>query len=409
MGFVLPRLDFGTNGAIFKTKPQSERAWENTATQAPTHIPYLSTIFKITMPILCMKSEVLGASNQTVLYQHDPLTLTVSTQPDERAIALLRQTTYGTKGVRYRQTGQAEKIHQLHNPYFFHLYHQHELIGFYCLDQRPIGFPGASVMGYYGRYLAVQDEVQGNGYGQLLKSIAIDYIEHNAPTPYLFYSYIEAQNIRSMSASLKEGFAAVAQLKTYMFRRFSPKIDPRFRHSSSVDPARVLKLIEGQFAQYGFQNFININYQRQYFTLEENGRILAGVQANPVVWQLVHIPGKAGPLIKHIAPFIPGLRRFFNPNKQAFVVLEGVYVEQTRPDLLPILLESVLAHFNHHTAMWQIDEKDPLIHLLKSPQLGRFSQFQPGVTTLIMVKGVGLPPTVDLSDDPAYVSCFDYS
>lgn len=356
-----------------------------------------------------MKRHQTVTPQQTTLYERDLLSLTVSAQIDERAIALIQQTTYGTEGVRYRQTGQENKINRLHNPYFFHLYQHQELIGLYCLDQRPVGFPGASFPGYYGRYLAVREDVQGKGYGQLLKTCAVDYIGQNASAPYLFYSYIEAKNTRSMAASLKENFTSVAQVKTFMFRRFSPKIDARFKEASLTHPAQIQKLVQIQYAKYGFQNFLNINYQNQYFTLEEGGHVLAGVQANPIFWTLVHIPGKLGPFIKYVAPFVPGLRRFFNPSRQAFVALEGVYVQNGRTELLPILLESVLAHFNLHTAMWQIDEKDPLIRLLTNPQMGPFSQFQPGVTTHVMVKSVGLHPTVELGKDPAYVSCFDYS
>lgn len=360
-------------------------------------------------PKLAVKPFQPVTSRQTTLYEHNSLSLSVSAQVDERAVALLQQTTYGTEGVRYRQTGQETKIHQLNNPYFFHLYWRHELIGLYCLDQRPVGFPDTSVSGYYGRYLAVRENVQGKGYGQLLKTTAIDYIGQNVSAPYLFYSYIEAKNTRSMAASLKENFMSVAQIKTFMFRRFSPKIDARFKVASLTHPAQALMLVQNQYAGYGFQNFLNINYQNQYFTLEEDGHVLAGVQANPIFWTLVHIPGKLGPLIKYVAPFVPGLRRFINPSRQAFVALEGVYVQNGRTELLPILLESVLAHFNLHTAMWQIDEKDPLILLLTNPQMGPFSQFQPSVTTHVMVKAVGLPPTVELGRDPAYVSCFDYS
>lgn len=355
-----------------------------------------------------MKSVSIVASNP-IIYRRDSLSIRVSSQADEQAITLLQQTTYGTTGVRYRQTGQPEKIHQLHNPYFFHLYQHQELIGFYCLDQRSLGFPAASVAGYYGRYLAIRDDWQGRGFGQLLKSTAISHIQQNVPPPYLFYSYIEEKNTRSMAASIKENFNSVTQLKTYMFRRFSPRKDPRFRRIASSDLVQVQSLVKSQFAQYDFQNFININHQNHYFTLEENGCVLAGVQANPILWQFVQIPGKLGPLIKHVAPFIPGLRRFFNPARQTFVVLEGVYLAKNYTGLLPVLLESVLAYFNLHTAMWQIDEKDPLINRLTSPEMGRLSQFQPGVTTHVMVKSVDLPASVEPGQGPAYVSCFDYS
>ena len=356
-----------------------------------------------------MKSAVIIESKQVLLYQRGALTLFVSAQADPDAIRLLKHTTYGTEGIRYRQTGQADKICHLHKPYFFQLYSHEQLIGYYCLDQRPVGFPSASFLGYYGRYLAVKDDYQGKGFGQLLKSTAINYLTKSAPLPHLFYSFIEEKNTRSVKASLKENFVSVAQFKTYMFRRFSPKVDSRFQITSLVDPANALKLVQRQFAHYGFQNFININYQNHYFTLEENGQVIAGVQANPIIWKLVHIPGMLGPIIRHIAPTLPGLRRFFNPSSQSFVVLEGVYVDKNRPDLLPVLLESVLAHFKIHTAMWQIDAKDPMLELIKGQKMGMLSQFQPEVTTHLMVKAVGFPATFDLAKDPAYMSCFDYS
>ncbi|MEZ0542714.1 GNAT family N-acetyltransferase [Fibrella arboris] len=356
-----------------------------------------------------MKSNHSTASGQTTLYQEAALRLCVSTVADKQAVALLQHTTYGTEGIRYCQTGQEAKISQLYNPYFFHLYQQQELIGLYCLDQRPVGFPGESFSGYYGRYLAVRDDVQGKGYGQLLKTTAINYIRQNVSAPYLFYSYIEGKNTRSMAASMRESFESVAKLRTFMFRRFSPKKDVRFKVVSSNDTDKILNLVRSQYAGYGFQNFLNINYNNNYFVLEENGRILAGVQANPIVWKLVHVPGKLGPFIRYVAPLVPGLRRFFNPERQSFVALEGVYIEESHSELLPVLLESVLSHFEMHTAMWQIDHKDPLNQLLNSPNMGHLSQFQPGVTTHVMVKAVGLPSTVELSRTPAYVSSFDYS
>lgn len=356
-----------------------------------------------------MKSAVVIESGQVLLYQQGSLSLFVSTQADPDAINLLHHITYGTEGIRYRQTGQEDKICQLNDPYFFQLYNRQKLVGFYCIDQRQVGFTETSVTSYYGRYLAVQDDFQGKGYGQLLKSTAIIYLTKRETLPHLFYSFIEAKNTRSMKASLKESFVSVSQFKTYMFRRFSPKIDSRFQIASLVDPASALKLVQRQFAQYSFQNFININYQNHYFTLEENGQVLAGVQANPIVWKLVHIPGMLGTIIRHVAPAVPGLRRFFNPPRQSFVVLEGVYVDKNRPDLLPVLLESVLAHFKIHTAMWQIDEKDPVMAFIKGQKMGILSQFQPGVTTHLMVKAIGLPATIELSKDPAYMSCFDYS
>ncbi|RYF45411.1 MAG: hypothetical protein EOO39_51340, partial [Cytophagaceae bacterium] len=86
-----------------------------------------------------------------------------------------------------------------------------------------------------------------------------------------------------------------------------------------------------------------------------------------------------------------------------------VYLREGQVELLPLLLESVLAHFKVHTALWQFDVKDPFIQLLNSHPMGWLSQFQPGVTTHVMVKAVDLPPAIQLGKEPVYVSSFDYT
>lgn len=356
-----------------------------------------------------MTSFATSAQQPSIVYQQDSLFLLVSTKPDPNIIALLQQTVYGTEGIRYRQTGQAERISQLVNPFFFQLYDQQTLIGLYCLDQRPVGFRGQYIPGYYGRYLAVRADKQGKGYGRLLKSTAVDFVAQHHQDPYLLYSYIEAKNTRSMAASVHEQFTSVAKLSTFLFRRFSPRIDARFRTLSPDESALAQRLVAAQYAQYGFQHFTHINQYQSYYVLEEAGQIVAGVQASPIQWQFVHIPGRLGPLIRHVAPHIPGLRRFFNPSRQSFLTVEGVYIAPGREELLAPLLESALAQFGQHTVMWQIDERDPLRSLLSDHRMGWLSQFQPGVTTHVLVKAVDLPVSIDLRNDPVYVSSFDFS
>lgn len=354
-----------------------------------------------------MTSSAIKAPQHTLLYQHERLSLILSDKADQQAIPLLQQTTYGTRGVRYRQTGQEKKINRLNNPFFFHLYNHTELIGFYCLDQRPVNFPNAKVGAYYGRYLVVREDVQGKGYGQLLKTTATTYVAQHEAKPYLLYSYIEAKNSRSLAASYNENFQSVAQLKTFLFRRFSPKKDKRFQLISNPD--KLMSFVKTQYSYYGFQHFKVTHDQGLYFTLEEDGQLLACIRANPICWQFIELQGRLGPLLKQLAPLLPGIRRFFNPAKQEFVVIDGVFLQSGHENLLPVLLESVLAYFGLHTIMWQIDQKDPMIDWLTGPQMGVFSQFQAEVTTHVMVKTEGLPTTIVPGREPVYVSSFDYS
>lgn len=356
-----------------------------------------------------MSVEIVPPTEPTLLVRNKSLTLSVKSVADVAAVNLLKNTIYGTNGVRYRQTGQEKKVGQLHNPFFFHLYVSETLQGFYCLDHRLVNIGRETVDGFYGRYLAVNQSVQGKGYGRLLKTSAVKYITESVSSPHLFYSYIEEKNTRSLSTSEREGFCSVATLKTFIFRRYSPVTDRRFGIASVVDRTTILALLDQQYQNYSLKNFDRIGYDNSYFILRESGQIVAGVQANRACWQFIDMPGKKGWALMNLAPLVSVSRRFFNPTQQAFAVLEGLYLKEGKQNLLPVLLESVLAHFNLHSLMWQIDEQDPFIRLLTKNMMGPLSGFEADVRTHIMVKAVDLDAGLILTQQPKYVSCFDYS
>jgi GNAT superfamily N-acetyltransferase len=343
------------------------------------------------------------------IYQDGKLDILVQEAVGLSGIALLKRTAYGTNGVRYQHTGQEQKIHQLRKPLFFQLVQGEELIGLYCLDERYVQAGNQHVAAFYGRYLAVDDRHQGKGYGRLLKQEAIRYVEQHATTPLVFYSYIEEKNARSLAISLREGFRSVAILKTFIFRRYSPQTDPRFRQAAPQQIDGIRNLLQPAYANYTFKNFAHIGYQSNYFVLQEGNEIIAGIQANPVRWRFLNMPGLGGWAMMHLLPVLSATRRFFNPANFAFVVLEGLYLKQGAEGSLYALLESVLAHFGLHSALWQIDTNDPHISLLASSKAGPLSGFKKDIRTHVLIKAVGVDEGQLALDLPQYISCFDFA
>ncbi|MDQ1090444.1 hypothetical protein [Siphonobacter sp. SORGH_AS_1065] len=327
---------------------------------------------------------------------------------DPPAIDLLQSTLYGTKGIRYQQTGQERKIGLLYNPLFFHLYVDGTLQGIYCLDQRTIQCPW-EIEGFYGRYLAVAESSQGNGYGQLLKNVAVAFVKDSCKFPYLLYSYIEGKNTRSIALSKKLDFKSIAQLKTCVFRRMFPSKDRRFVQAYPLEEPKLMNEVESFYSHYGLQTFGKIGYQDNYFVLKEGEEYMAGVQANPVTWKFKQMPGFVGKLMMNLFPKVPGLRRLFQPT-YSFLALEGIFYKKGREDLVPLLLESLLAHFKLYTALVQADEKNPIQELFKG-KMGLLSGFQGGVTTHVMIKGNLLTEEQlqQLSQVPVYISSFDFT
>ncbi|MVM42090.1 hypothetical protein GO730_37850 [Spirosoma sp. HMF3257] len=295
------------------------------------------------------------------------------------------------------------------NPFFFHLYISEILQGIYCLDHRLVTYPFGSTNAFYGRYLAIPESAQGKGYGRLLKTSAVNYIAGTINSPYLFYSFIEEKNTRSLSLSKQMNFASVARLKTFVFRSLHPQSDARLKRVLPVDLPEIISLLEVYYADYGLVNFDKIGYHQNYFTLIAEGQVLAGVQANPVTWKFSQMPNWTGWFLMNVLPSIPYLKRLFHP-AYSFLALEGIYLATGHEQLLPVLLESVLAYFNLNSALFEVDCQDKRITPLLA-RMGLLSGYQAGVTTHAMIKtcGLSLNQIAQLQESLVYCSSFDFT
>ena len=359
---------------------------------------------------MCGEPTVLYLENFGVVDGAE-LMLTITPTLAPAGLTILQNAVYGTHGIRYVQTGQEIKSANLIDPLYFHLYRKDRLVGVYCLDRRMLSGFGQPMMGFYGRYLAVADSALGLGYGRLLKQQAVNYVEGHTPRPSLFYSYIEEKNVRSMAISERAGFQSIARLRTFFFRRWRPVADNRVEQATPADLREVVTLLSQAYHGHSFRTFARIGYGHNYYVLRERGRIVAGVQANPVGWQFrqVTLGGflHLGDVFINAISHTPLLGRLFNLNDYRFAALEGLYVQPGREELLPVLLDSILHRLRLHTAMFMIDEKDPLINLLTN-LAGGLSGFKDDVQTHLMAKLVG-PGEVNPGMLPAYVSSFDYT
>lgn len=335
------------------------------------------------------------------------LQLTVGPIASAATVALLQQTTYGTHGPQYRHTGQAEKVARITGPHFFELWQGDELAGTYCLSRRLVPTPVGPVPGYYGRYLAVAAAHQGHGYGHLLKQEAVRHIERTQPGPHLFYSYVEGANARSLQISAKAGFHALAQLEALAFGRLYPKTDARFSQLPAAEQPAMQARLAAAYQSHSLVQFDYLFDDDSYFVLRENGEIIAGVQANPVRWRIVAMPGISGKFMLGVLPHVPVLKRLINPARHEFAALEALYVQPGREPALLALLESVLAHFSYTSALVMLDTTSPLhSYLRNSGKLGLLQALKQPTYSQVLAKLNGLPqaPT-----PPLYASAFDYT
>lgn len=348
-------------------------------------------------------------AEKKVIYQVGELYISVEPTFDDSIVNLLKKTTYGTKGPKYQHTGQAIKLQNIKNPFFFKLQKAGETIGFYCLCEREIWVGTENYLGYYGRYLAVDEKHQGNYYGKLLKSVAVEYVEKNSISPSILYSYIEENNTRSLSISQKSGFSSIATLETIIFSRLYPQADNRVVRINSEELSFVLEKLELQHSQTILRTFENINYQNNYFVIKQNGRIVAGLQANPVRWKIMDMEGVGGKVMLKVLPHIPILKRLINPEKYNFLAIEGIFMTPYSESFLYDLIEGVLHYFSMSSALFQLDSQSPYLKLFKKKKkLGLLNAIKKDVKTQVMIKSINLNKSA-IQRGEAYVSSFDFT
>lgn len=345
---------------------------------------------------------------KSIIFREGDITITVEKSIDDSIIDLLKATIYGTSGSKYQHTGQEIKLQNLKNPLFFNLRNQDETIGFYCLCEREIRVNSENYLGYYGRYLAVDESCQGKGYGKLLKKIAMEYVEANSISPSILYSYIEENNTRSLTVSQKLGFTSITTLETIIFSQLYPKANNRVSRINEEELPEIIIELELQNAHTIFRTFENINYQNNYFVLKENGKIVAGLQANPTRWKIIEMEGIGGKILLKVLPHIPILKRLINPKKYDFLAIEGIFIKLGSKDYLYPLLEGVLHHFSMTSALIELDCKSSILKLFKEKgDLGLLNAIKKNIKTHVMIKFFNCNTPIPQGE--AYVSSFDFT
>lgn len=340
---------------------------------------------------------------ENIIFNNKEIRISVSQIPSTKAIELLENTTFGNKGIKYQHTELLDTLTDLINPYFFYLYSENELVGFYCLCKRQIDVNKNLINGFYGRYLTIK--YFGNGFGKLIKREAIKYIESIYPSPVLFYSYIEQNNVHSLNISLKQHFKPVAKIKSIIFFRFFPKWDKNVKVLSKEELPIIKDILQTYYQTHSLLLLENIGYKGNYYTYKINGEIIAGLQANPVVWNIIKLDGFLGKIIKYL-DYIPFLNKIIS-TKYKFLAIEGVFLKEgVKIDVLYALLESVLSSLKFNTALLQLDYTDNLLIPIESDdKLGLVNKLSPPVTTLLMVKS----KDEFGNSKPIYISSFDFA
>lgn len=365
------------------------------------------------------------------LLTHHALKVDVRREPDEALLHHIQATVLGTPGkLRYRFTRIAEKLKTLTNSYFFILSKSSSILGSvgFCYRDAWIGDRREKI--WYLRYFSIKAPMRSTPSENkkkrdpdrgmsVLKRLALPYMNNpdmmedpaaKVSGPTIIQGYIEKHNQRSVDFSESMGLERIGSFATRVFSRIRPKMSPRFEVLGNENREEMLGLLRRFYFGHCLYSENNLFYDGNYYVIRKDGRIVAGVQANPDAWEIKGFGSKTGDFLVKVLPWVPLVRRIINPKHFRFLVHEGFYFEAGEEDSLIELMESTLANAGLKVAMTWLDLRSPVLKMLDdSGRLGKIDKLKGEFTADIRLKFVNIPDDIRKRyfECPVYISGFD--
>ena len=330
--------------------------------------------------------------------------------PCKAIYKLLRETVYGTKGVKINHRDTDKKLDQLIQPDFHTLWNGEELMAVAVYCKRTINLELENIDAYYIRYFSVDINHQDKGLGKQLTERVEEHYKNNISGKVVFYAYIEEKNLKSIGVSNHFEPKIIGTMKTLFFSRFSPDKNKNCQIAQLEDIEKVKGLLQERYKDYTTVNLNRIGYEDSYYIYKENNKIIAGVQLVNTKWRIHSLPGFMGWLSLYIFPYIPFLNKVADGKNLKFSGVEGLYCLKGKEDELLILLEHAIASVSNYKAFIYLDVKDSLYKALEGRKdLGFMGKVQKSPSVRIIYQSFNLneKDKAQLLSSSKYISAFD--
>ncbi|MCB0583821.1 MAG: hypothetical protein KDD06_00610 [Phaeodactylibacter sp.] len=348
-----------------------------------------------------MERELLFEENGYQIYKEYVM--------EEEFFNIMEHVSFGTSKTLYHHYYSREHLSRIPDPYFFTARWEGKLHAAVTFCRRTIWSHGQENTGVYIRYFAAGPEMQGKGLVGRFSRTVMKWAIDNEERQTAFYASIEARNARVRKVVHSVGFSELATVKTIGFSRFFPRENSKVRALAEAEFAAFLPRLEERYSGYAFWMTDNLFLDNDYFVLEEEGKIIAGVQVHQGHWALAKLPGLVGALLP-VIPYTPLISRIFNPRDFRFLTFEGFFVEPGCEHRLQDILEALLARYGHHSALFWLDERDPFHQvLLEHNSMGLLHRFvgDSDARFIINLKGFPEAEAAKLKKAPLYISGHD--
>lgn len=318
---------------------------------------------------------------------------------------------WGSDGAVYQRHDMSERLYSLPDPYLILLKDKDRIAGTAVFNKRIGSTDHVQLPFYYVCFFASSPHIRGKGLIKKYGAHFMTKIREDEAVPAVYMGVIERGNHSSFKVSQNAGYAVISWLKTVGFSRFFPKKDTRFRKARPDEYPSIRHILSATYSDHALVHFTHLFMREDYFVLEEDGQLIAGLQAHPARWEIQRMPGLLGKVSMKVLPHLPWIKRLYNPKDFRFLSFEGLFYPDGRVDILHRLIESTLAEKGIHTALLFLDERAPLYKaLLRHRKLGLVHQFTKAADARIVasLEKIDAGTAEKLRQWPWYTTGFDY-
>jgi len=361
------------------------------------------------------------------------LSVNIETEPEADVQEHIRRTILGTPGrMRYQHTSFAEKLPYLGKIFFLNLRKSGKLLGTIAFSLRDTFHGEGGLRSWYIRYFSIRAPLRDATHkgkkkhtdekpqrDNLLKSTAEIYfsdpdqiaesMEFEDQRSFI-YAYVEKENLRSWNFSESVGFETVGAIHSTLISRFRPGIKPGVRKVKPAEKDLVRHKLREFYGGYSMYTDANLFFNDNYLVWEDNGRIVAGCQANPELWHIHHIPGFLSGVFLKVLSRVPYISCRINPKYLRFTAFEGIWYEEEYAIRLLELVESALAINKIYLGVLWLDSSCRVHKQLQAlGNHGLVSRFFNAIPGDIRVRFINWAEgeKEEFRSKPSYISCFD--
>ena len=356
---------------------------------------------------------IRNTSGADILYRDGDIHVVMKTEFSNELVRLFDETMWGDSGgAQYEHKDTQKHLEEMEDPVIAELRNAQDLIGVCVFVGRETRYQSKIYKTYFVRYLVSTAKYRGQG---ITTKYAIETIKHlskRTKADTLLVGTVEQHNKRSYNLVSATGFEYSGTISTMAYSRFFHKRDHRVKQvSDDIKLNHIKDALSKQYTEHALFHMDNIGRNGDYYYIEEQGEILAGLQCFKARWVIRRLPGWTGKLIINLVPYIPLVRDVFNPKQFEFLAMEGLVSKEGHLNDLYRLMSEVLRRHKRKSAIFWLDDKDQLRQkMLRQGGLGLLQKAGAASDAMIMIgyEGVSDDEIQQLKGAPFYQSAYDF-